>query len=1389
MKKRLVVIITLVLLMIMCMTSAVSCVFEEHGHQYVLQYDDTHHWYECKIADCPDKIRDKNPHNNDGVDGACSICGYKPQSEHQHVWEIDWSYNETYHWHKCVSLDCSEKDSYATHTYNNGVCICGYREPDEGGADNFENIFVDAEGDLHWNKIKGASRYELEILFAGEEYRHTFSIDKSKLSVALNTIRAEGFPIGKSSIKLIAYEIAEVRIDDETVTQEVPMTNVQDTFLIIKNNGKYSLTRLKYQDDFIKLDGFYSEKVTNNKGKEYYLYELPLTNNEATRFDIFSCVKALNGGRVELYKSKDGRDNEDSSDKYSQYDWFMVDHGEKMAYARVRNGNSMQDYDLCIYGLYAMTVKRYNSTITEKEGLRETVNNQIGEDIILTERDILGADKLFESVENGKLGRDRHYNIYENKDLIVEALGYGENELAIYFYDENMIRSDCLEYVEMKKAFYLIEYDDYWDIRCENGVKGMVRLPNSICGKKVASADFSYSKISTLIVEEGVETLNTKFLNCSNLTNIFLPSTITSMKKQSFVGTNSNIVVCCAFSSSYAKNNFDLTWNYYSAYAEAKTEYNVAIPENVLTIDAGMMLSKSDKDDELVITYTLTDFSGEIPDTLSVADKTYKITQIIALGNCESVHIGNNINYIEDGSLRNVKSISIDKGNGFFVIENDILYSKDFSSLISICNKAVQELTIDSRVANIPFGCLAGLTSLHTLTIPFVGASLEGNEDSYIGYIFGAESYEDNSTVIPSSLTNIIVTGGDKICDYAFYDCKNIKEIIIPQEVTSIGAFAFRGCSVLENIEIPACVTLIGENAFENCSKLVGLYINDLAAWCEIDFINEKSNALYNPNCKLYVNDVLLTNLVVDENASKVNKYAFYNCSSLTSINISDSVTSIGISAFRGCSNLVEMTIPFVGATKDGSSTTHFGYIFGASSYSNNSSYVPSKLKCVTITGGTSIGAYAFYGCSGLTNIILANSVTRIGNRAFYDCNSLTSISIPDSIESMGEYAFYRCYSLTSIDIPNSLTYIGNSVFQACSGLKDITIPNGVTSISNSAFSGCSSLTSINIPDNVTSIGNYAFSGCSSLTSINIPDNVTSIGNYAFCDCSSFTSINIPDSVTSIGNSAFSGCSSLESMSVPFVGATKNGNSNTHFSYIFGANSYSDTLTNMPESLISVTVTGGMSIGKYAFYMCENLTRITIPNSVTSIGNYAFGACYGITNIVLPNSVTSIGNNAFYDCSSLISISIPNGVESIGEYTFGRCSNLTSITIPNSVTSIVDCAFYKCSSLTSINIPDSVTSIGGSAFYGCSSLTSVTIPANVILIGAYAFNDCSNLTRITIPENVTSIKQGAFKNCSSLANITFQGTKEQWNTISKESYWNDNTGQYTIYCTDGNISK
>ena len=275
-----------------------------------------------------------------------------------------------------------------------------------------------------------------------------------------------------------------------------------------------------------------------------------------------------------------------------------------------------------------------------------------------------------------------------------------------------------------------------------------------------------------------------------------------------------------------------------------------------------------------------------------------------------------------------------------------------------------------------------------------------------------------------------------------------------------------------------------------------------------------------------------------------------------------------------------------------------------------------------------------------------------------------------------------------------------------------------------------------------------------------VSDSGVTLETYTGTD----TEVTIPttingQTVTSIGKNAFANATNKTEITKVTIPDTVT----TIDEYAFNG------CTNLAEVEIPSSVT---TIGKRAFYGTA-LTSVTIPENVTTIGQEAFYECKSLENVTIPESVTSIGNYAFKN-TALKSVTLPNSVKTIGQGAFSGCTKLESVTIPSGVTTIGMQAFYG-SGLKSVELPETVTSIGQAAFNGCKNLTSVTIPTSVKTIGNYAFANTgltsveiptsvitigenafngSALTSVTIPSSVKTISASAFKNCKNLASVT-----------------------------------
>jgi hypothetical protein len=523
-----------------------------------------------------------------------------------------------------------------------------------------------------------------------------------------------------------------------------------------------------------------------------------------------------------------------------------------------------------------------------------------------------------------------------------------------------------------------------------------------------------------------------------------------------------------------------------------------------------------------------------------------------------------------------------------------------------------------------------------------------------------------------------------------------------------------------------------------------------------------------------------------------------------------ESLTTMYASIFSGCENLKEITIPKFVTKMDkplsGSSIDTVIFEDGRESIPQNACQNATSLKEVVIPSEvTSIGAYAFSGCTSLTNdgINIPNGVTAINSNTFENCTSLTGkgVDIPNGVTTIGSYAFSGCTGITEFSLPDTVTEIGYASYKSCN-FSNITILNSVKTINEYAFSDCNELTDVTLPENLVTIKNGIFSGCTKLTEITIPKLVTTmneslsgssidtvifedgresipenackggsnikkvvipssvriINAYAFSNCNELTDITLPANLVTIRDSIFSGCTKLTEITIPKLVTTMNeslsGSSIDTVIFEDGRESIPEKACKDGNNIKKVVIPSSVKyIFSYAFSGCTSLTNsgLDIPNGVTTIGSYAFSDCTGIAEFSLPNTVETIDEYAFNGCK-FKEVILPKNLTTIGSYAFQNCSELTYVSLPEHLIVMHACVFNNCTKLKEITIPPNVTRmdypVDGayvSAFSG-SSITKIILESGRTYIPAYSFKDAKVLDTLVVPKEVTAVGKQAFFN-------------------------------------------
>ncbi len=685
-----------------------------------------------------------------------------------------------------------------------------------------------------------------------------------------------------------------------------------------------------------------------------------------------------------------------------------------------------------------------------------------------------------------------------------------------------------------------------------------------------------------------------------------------------------------------------------------------------------------------------------------------------------------------------------------------------------------------------------------------------GGDSVEVTYKTYRNSSYSGSVTIPEAVTYSSSTYRvTSIGSYAFYNCRGLTSVTIPNSVTTIGDYAFEYCYGLKTVTIPNSVTTIGSFAFEDCSGLTKTnYTGTIADWCKIKFGSYGANPMYYSH-NFYINDVEVKDLAIPEGVKAIGSNAFRSCSGLTSVTIPNSVTTIGSYAFSGCSGLTSVTIP---------------------------------------NSVTTIGVEAFYGCSGLTSPVYNSNCF-----AYMPTSYKGTYNIPDGIKQIAGGAFEGCSGLTSVTIPNSVTTIGDDAFYGCSGLTSVTIPNSVTTIGSLAFYNCSRLISITIPNSVTTIGGSAFKGCSGLTSITCyATNPPTCGVSCFYEVDKTIPVYVPARSVDAYKQAnewkdFKNIQGFPNDYAIVTCSATNGTIKGDGKYIKGDTctltvtpsygykftQWTDSVTDNPRSfvvtqdtsfmaefaknqyLISVGAEHGVvSGGGYYEYQSDAQLTATAdehyhfvkwsdgntsnPRTISVTGNKTYTAIFALDQFTISATAThgAVTGTGKYDYGKEITLTvIPDTGYQFTQWNDGNTDNPRSFVVTQDTTFIaqIDTArsgqcgddltwryndgvlvisgtgamydytqdtapwmlFFQ-ESISSLVINNGCTSIGDFAFYGLSNknFKTIDIPNGVEQIGQFAFANCNYLKTLYLGPSIEEISDSAFANDERLLYIT-----------------------------------
>lgn len=799
----------------------------------------------------------------------------------------------------------------------------------------------------------------------------------------------------------------------------------------------------------------------------------------------------------------------------------------------------------------------------------------------------------------------------------------------------------------------IINYAGYKNINGAMDRNSDISYPNFSYDYGCLATFYNCPKLKDVTLAEGIKLLmNRMFLNCTALTSITLPSTLTRVNS-AFIGCSglteitfpetvveigsladctglttlsipSNVNVddffctnCTALTSVNFKGNVGTRISS-TSFSGCAALTSVNIPTGVVTIgnnsfDGCASLAQLTMPEPLA---TIGEYAFRNSGLTGITfQRNLTIIGKYAFDGCKdlvSINFPANVTEIKEytfndcGKLKNIE------------LPNGLIYIKDYAfngcaSLGKVTipggvqnispgafkNSGLTEVILKEGVMSLSNNSFDGCLLLKKVTFPTTMKTIGGFSNTGIKEIAFAEGATPEA-----------------ISDYAFLNCDSLSTITLPNSIKSLGTGAFYDCDTLKTVKLPTGITKIAKQAFYHCG--------------------------------------FLQSITIPQSVTEIEAEAFAACSKLTTISLPSALTTIGIASFHS-TGLTSITLP------EGMTTIEPG-TFGKSKLksiklskslkqitSNNESYNLGSLPNEYYDFRKYINMYrddsgAFQNCKELESIDLNDAVlTILGSYTFNECDKLRSIDLSSTkLEEIPTSAFYSCDSLRAITFPSTVKTIGQQAFYYNLSLESLKMPAALTSIYNNAFNECKKIRSIDLSaTSLTKIESW-FSNVDSLRTVKLPSTVTEIGESAFAG-SPIEEINFPASLTTIGNYAFSG-NRLKTVDL----------SATQFT----------TINNW-------------------FANNNKLRTVKLPETVTTLGENAFNNCY-ITGINFPSSLTTISNNALNYCQ-IDTLRLPATVTEIGNSAF-RYAKFDCVEIPSTVTKINSNAFYDAEIRGSLNI-------------------------------------------------------------------------------------------------------